>query len=361
MLSFISQFPSSHNEKDGLFQRVKYIDSLFSDEKRVYLDISFFSNFKLKKICIDNVSVYQINFFFHMLLIAKILWKSKVIYVHSIYNSIRILPFYLLKCRRYIITDFHGVVPEELEMMGHKLRAKIYYLIELVVIYGGFRFIFVTKKMKNYYYDSKYSFLRLGNERAIILPIISVNSKYQLGNNKIIDRSFLNSKVAIYAGGFQEWQNISLMVSIAENNLEFKYIFLTPDSERMLSLCKDIVGEYICKSVPPEAVSQYYAESTFGFILRDDCIVNNVACPTKLIEYLFNGVIPIVKSSSIGDFNELGMKYVTQEEMNNAIYFSNEKIISIIESNYIVVSRLNDMMEKGVDALKSVVKMLKVE
>lgn len=360
MLSFISQYPSSHNEKDGLFQRVKYIDSLFLDKKRVYLDISFFSNLKSKKIDVNNVSVYHVNLFLHIFLIAKILCKSKVIYVHSIYNSIRILPFYLWKCRRYIITDFHGVVPEELEMMGCKFKAKIYHLVELVVIYGGFRFVFVTNKMKDYYYNSKYSFLKLGDERAIILPIISVNNKYQHGNDKVRDRSFLNNKVAIYAGGFQEWQNIYLMVSIAENNTELKYIFLTPDSEEMLSFCKNIGGEYICKSVPPEVVSQYYAESTFGFILRDDCIVNNVACPTKLIEYLFNGVIPIVKSSSIGDFNELGMQYVTQEEINNAIYISNEKIISIIENNYIVVSRLNDMMEKGVDTLKSAVKMLKV-
>ncbi len=356
MLAFISQFPSSENEKDGLFQRVKYIDSLFNNEKRVYLDISFFSNLKVKNIAFDNVSIYKLNFFFHMFFMAKILLKSKSIYVHSIYNSVRILPFYFLRCRSHIITDFHGVVPEELDMLGHKLKSKIYYIVELIVIYSSCRVIFVTKKMKDYYFDCKYSFLRLNNERAIILPIVSINNSSPERRNEPVNGGGLNNKTAIYAGGFQGWQNISLMVSIAKSNPRLKYIFLTPDSERMLSLCGDIAGEFICKSVPSDEVCQYYAQSTFGFILRDDCIVNNVACPTKLIEYLFNGVIPIVKSASIGDFNELGMKYITQNEINNATDFSNEKIFSIIENNYIVVSRLNEMMEKGVNELTLIMK-----
>lgn len=41
----------------------------------------------------------------------------------------------------------------------------------------------------------------------------------------------------------------------------------------------------------------------FGFVLRDDIAVNNVATPTKLSSYLSAGVIPIY-SSALKDFYE---------------------------------------------------------
>ena len=42
----------------------------------------------------------------------------------------------------------------------------------------------------------------------------------------------------------------------------------------------------------------------FGFLLRDDNIVNNTASPIKFLEYVSNGVIPIM-SDGIGDYSRL--------------------------------------------------------
>jgi hypothetical protein len=43
-------------------------------------------------------------------------------------------------------------------------------------------------------------------------------------------------------------------------------------------------------------------------MLRNPDVVNQVACPTKLVEYLAMGVIPIVNTTKIGDFDALGLQ-----------------------------------------------------
>lgn len=49
----------------------------------------------------------------------------------------------------------------------------------------------------------------------------------------------------------------------------------------------------------------------YGFILRDKHILNRVAAPTKMVEYLFFGIIPIVKYEEIGDVLKLGYEYIS--------------------------------------------------
>ncbi len=62
-------------------------------------------------------------------------------------------------------------------------------------------------------------------------------------------------------------------------------------------------------------LKEIYTECHYGFILREDSIVNQVACPTKLVEYLAMGVVPIVDSNNIGDFKTMGMRFITLEQL----------------------------------------------
>jgi len=55
------------------------------------------------------------------------------------------------------------------------------------------------------------------------------------------------------------------------------------------------------KTVSPEDITIELTPYQYGFILRDEHIMNQVSCPIKLCEYLANGVIPIM-SQGIGDF-----------------------------------------------------------
>lgn len=62
------------------------------------------------------------------------------------------------------------------------------------------------------------------------------------------------------------------------------------------------------KSVARDMVSQEIADCKFGFIIRDDIPVNHVATPTKLSNYLSNGVIPVF-SSTLLSYRDLATEH----------------------------------------------------
>ena len=82
---------------------------------------------------------------------------------------------------------------------------------------------------------------------------------------------------------------------------------------------KKQIKNVIIKSVSPIELSSYYEISHYGFLLRDHHPLNNVACPTKAIEYLAFGITPIVLEENIGDFKQLGYEYISINKINNEI------------------------------------------
>ena len=186
MISIISVYPNSVNEKDGMLQRVAAIDSIVEDVDRNYLDISFLNHWLMAQLIInDKVKYYKMNFFLHFFIIMYICMKSNIVYVHSLYNAIRILPIYFF--HRNIITDMHGVVVEELKMLKKK-RHSIYLfsMVELIVMKYGAYFIMVTESMKKYFLK-KYN---IEENKTLTISIFSMN------NNEI--RNKYNNNIFIY-------------------------------------------------------------------------------------------------------------------------------------------------------------------
>jgi hypothetical protein len=119
----------------------------------------------------------------------------------------------------------------------------------------------------------------------------------------------------IYAGGLQVWQNIDFTLKFfRDQNILSKYdaIFLVNKPEKMLRKVEyfGLQDRLEVKSVPHHQVFEYYMQSEIGIIMRDESVVNSVALPTKLIEYLEYDLVPLVKHENIGDFLELGYQYL---------------------------------------------------
>ena len=119
----------------------------------------------------------------------------------------------------------------------------------------------------------------------------------------------------LYSGGIQEWQNIDLMLEVIANNLSsgIHYTILTGDKKVFEQKIKKKGIDHKYISVDrrePSVLWKDYLKADYAFILRDDNIVNNVANPTKMIEYLFYGLVPIILSPNIGDFKEMGYEYL---------------------------------------------------
>jgi hypothetical protein len=159
---------------------------------------------------------------------------------------------------------------------------------------------------------------------------------FNSGFNK---QSFLTPRkyeanVFCYAGGMQPWQGFDKIVRLYKD-IEKKRddVFLKVYSKE-IDIAKTIIEEaslkrYSIDCVPQEKMDEVLSNCKFGFIIREDTIINNVATPTKLATYIGNGVIPIF-TSSIKSFRELSENYdylcCIEDEKD-----SKGKIISLIE------------------------------
>lgn len=115
------------------------------------------------------------------------------------------------------------------------------------------------------------------------------------------------SKTIIYSGGLSAWQKIdaiiALMKRISEVDDGIRFRFLTKDIETLRRKC-EIAGldnsRWSAKSCKQSDVADELRKADCGIILRDDTLVNQVASPIKVGEYLAAG-LGIIASPFIGD------------------------------------------------------------
>ena len=319
-LIFIAKYPKN-NSLEGMRQRIINIDNLFCDYKRAYIDISISKYFKMEIETSDGVDVYKVNFLKFFTLV-KLINRSNKLYVHSIYYfSLILFPYFFSNKKLKSITlDLHGAVPEELNFNKRYILSHIFSLIERIAFKKVDKFVFVTEAMRKHFFN-KY---KSNQMKSLVYSIFTSNvcKGYDVSDIKSLKNKlniFDDDVVFIYAGNAQKWQNIDLMLmffsQIANNN--YKLLILTND----IKILKEKIKYYKLDdrvhvdSVKPEVLGLYYAISHYGFILRDQHILNKVANPTKLIEYLYYGIIPIVKYIDIGDFISLGYEYRSINDM----------------------------------------------
>lgn len=338
MILFLSKFPKTEEDyRDGLFQRVVHVDYLLNDFEKIYLTASPYRYFKKAyKINKDeNRIIIECNLLLHISLILKLFSKANTVYVHSIHNLLYLFFFFKIFKKKYIL-DLHGLVPEEFAMQKDFKRVYIFSYIEKY-IYNNLTFtIGVTEKMINFY-KKKYP---NSSVEYITYPILPNN--FTNITEAEINIAKKSAKICfIYSGNLQVWQNIDLMLDnikkLAQNkNYFFQILTGEVDLMKTKFLEKNIAMDNIdIRGVQTHELAEYYKKAHYGFILRDDIAVNNVACPTKLVEYLNYGIVPIVLSEEIGDFKEMGYESVFVDSTANSFHKTKSlKNIQIIEKLY---------------------------
>lgn len=338
---FIAKYPRNELLKEGMFQRIKHIDNIFYNESRIYLEISYKKNFKcMDKEFLDGSIVYHVNYFKHRKFIKQLINENDVVYIHSLYNLLKLYGFKKQLNKKYVL-DFHGTVPEEFKFNNKKIMFKILKFLEKRLLNQIDIGVYVTNSMKKFYESTS------NLNKGIVYPIYPKNTLKDFEYKEIINSRKnkgidINDVVIVYSGNMQRWQNINLMlknIKKIEINKNYKIIIMTGEKERF----KEKLVEFGVKnveliSVNPDELSEYYKIANFGYILRDKNILNEVACPTKMIEYMFYGIIPIVLEEKIGDFIELGYEFINLEDVScnlqNIKSDKNRKIIiDVINKN----------------------------
>jgi len=213
-----------------------------------------------------------------------------------------------LKGFRNFIFWFQGVAPEEVYMITNSKWKKYgMALIERFALKHCEYKIGVSKYQFNHF-ENKYK-LRLDWNKIFIMPCFNSEFSPEVFNKK----GKYENDIFCYAGGMQVWQGFDeILKMFAEIEKHSDKVFLKILSKDIdtarIKIMQYNIQHFSIKSVPQESVSNELANCKYGFILREDNIINNVATPTKLATYIGNGIIPIF-TSTIYFYRDLAQKY----------------------------------------------------
>lgn len=258
----------------------------------------------------QNVTSYYVNIIEEALTsaghsvqkISKITYKNKnstsAILVVNVLDLIKARIFRYKK----VFLWAQGIIPEESFVRNHsKFRFKILSLIEKFAISNS-DFSFFVSNTQVEHYKEKY---KISLENYMIMPCF---------NDEIKSYSFFKTdkyekNIFVYAGNLQPWQcfretaRLYKMIEDAVDNSHFKV--LVKDKDQAEAILKEYaIKRYSIDFVPQDLLYEELSNAKFGFCLREDITVNNVATPTKLSSYISNGIFPIY-SKSIGDFSKI--------------------------------------------------------
>lgn len=345
---------TKENEKDGYIQRIRAIDNtIFKDYFRIYL---MGDGLECRQIQIDDVDNDHMFIKFNSYeedqrqKIFGLVEKCKLTYTHSLLRfmidnvSEEMCKVFQLP-DTFHIWDVHGAVPEEYILNGGELGGRLANDLETYLYKNVDVIVCVNEAMKIHLQK------KLGSTTArfIVYPIFT-GSDMACKNCGTEKKAHAGKPVIVYSGGLQKWQNIDMMQDIMEKTMQlYQYKVLVPEPAQFKKLWgkRAAMNNIYVDTKAPEQIGEEYRECAYGLVLRDDIVVNHVACPTKIIEYIQYGIIPIFKSENIGDFVRLGMKYVSVQDLLEGKLPQEDERIKIMNNNFRVLDTLKAQQEKG--------------
>ncbi|MGI6086274.1 MAG: glycosyltransferase [Acetivibrionales bacterium] len=283
--------------------------------------------------------------------------RSGIVYSHSLLRcdenelNPRLLRW-LSRGHVKFIVDMHGSVPEEAAFYDNWTGAQVHGRVEEDIMAGADIFICVNHTMKEHF-EEKYSYTTIKPE-PIVMPIYLDDSVDQGIIESKLERSDYTCPLVVYAGGVQKWQNIPLMQEAIErvgDRCRYDIMVSEPEEYLRLNGKRRLPSGIKIHRVTPEEVFECYRDAYFGFILRDEHILNKVACPTKLIEYIRFGIIPILKSNQIGDFARYNLRYLPCEQFSRGKLPDAQTYLEMAKHNFELFKTFNADYLNGRDKL----------
>ncbi|MBO9715291.1 MAG: glycosyltransferase [Pseudoxanthomonas sp.] len=343
-------------EKDGYFQRIRMVDRLVSGGWRIYVESDELTGRGAvidrpePRVLVIRLLGGRAKKLVLWAMAAAFVLRSRKVYFHSVlrmgdhgFGRLLRLPF--VKS----VVDIHGVVPEEFRMHDDYYSAVKYEREEEKAFRHANRVVVVSDAMKEYL-ENKYR--DHAAPEFIHFPMFPEFVPY-LGA-KGLDAG--SKPIAVYAGGLHKWQQPekTLRAMVATDQLCANH-FLSPNPEAASELAAGIEGGNTIHfgSMSHDELMRFYRKCEFGYILRADSIVNNVACPTKIVEYLANGIIPVIDSDRIGDFAKLGMRAIQVEDFEQGRVPDADERARMSQANFRVYQAIKKARDRGARALSA--------
>lgn len=251
--------------------------------------------------------------------------------------------------RLAVIFDYHGASPEENWVMhGQKLLYYFYKRIEKFSLKQCDHILVVSETFKDYLRDH----FKLPLEKISIVRNFLESTWLEQGTPdkwELRQRLHLptDKLVFVYAGNFQQWQEKEILGLLANYLEKFKnrvlFLILTNSKQESIPLEASVCQ---IRSAEHHEVYQFLQAGDFGILLRRNNVLNAVADPTKLAEYLACGLTLLV--SGIGD----AKKYIAE---NDCGIFLNDPINdndSLYEALAKILEHFSSMLPKNEKSVK---------
>ncbi len=213
-----------------------------------------------------------------------------------------------------LIADLRGVLREELLLHA---KGKINKLIIAKIRTAGFDYmkqyvcresehIFCVSNSFSYYLKEN---AKVDGDKITVVPTCADTNIFgydQLKYEKMRTNLGIKDRIVfIYSGSLEPWQKVKETVELFKNiKQDIKQaflLFLVTEPEKAKDIFTNISTEdYLITSAKYSEVSSYLNAADIGVLLRERHIVNKVAAPVKIGEYLCCG-LPILVSPDIGD------------------------------------------------------------
>lgn len=271
---------------------------------------------------------------------GKVAYTSDLDEIYTDDIVIVIHPYHFLqvymKRPKKIISWIQGVTPEECWMTTKnpfsRIIKYILYSIEEKLLLKNSSLIFFVSEQMHQHYKKKYGY---NKNNYFIMPCF---------NQYLNIDAFNNDKYSVpkfvYSGSLAKWQcfeeTVILFKMIREEIKDATFTIYTSERELAKTILEKYGIEAELKYVPYNQMADEMKVYKYGFLIREDVVVNRVATPTKMNSYLANGIIPIY-SNVIGAFAKefKGKKFFIP--MNNNIDGSIGKLVAL-ESSLIEAS-----------------------
>ena len=238
--------------------------------------------------------------------------------------------YYFKGYKNFILWQQGAAADESYMRHSSKLRFWILNVMDIFAMKKAKAILYVSEELRNVYEKRGHCTFK---NKSYIMPCF--NEQFV---ETVYDKKDYSKKVFTYVGSLAKWQcfeeTVDLYKLIEDRvpNASFKVLtFSVDEAEQILN--KKSVKNYSVACVPKEKVFDELVDTTYGFIIRQDSVVNNVATPTKFSSYMSAGVIPIF-SSSLKDFASMSdtMKFAkkvgtfTENTINEIVDFVNANV-----------------------------------
>jgi glycosyltransferase involved in cell wall biosynthesis len=262
--------------------------------------------------------------------------RRRRVMARNFHSAFLAIPSRLLFPRSRLLLDLRGVFVHELVLRGAVREGGILHRMLTWMERQSFDFsdhiLCVSERLARYVTQT------LGHEKAkSVIPccvdadFFDFNSARQ--RNLTHNLGLAGKFVVVYAGSLSSWNLLGPMLDtfaiIRQKQPEAHFLFMTSATEQ----AQDAFHEqgfpdrcYTIMSVPHQEIKDYIALGDIALLLREDNLVNRVASPVKLGEYVVCGV-PVLVTRCVGDLSEL----VVRHRVGLAVALDEEKLTEKVD------------------------------